>query len=887
MAIVQPGKVPTYTPGPAVSLSEYDDSDRTRLIFNGSQFVKASLVISTPTYVYLGPAPTGTAYTKYKTSSGKYALANGERYVPVATGAPPAGAAEMVVVAYPVTVSTSEVVLWGTEMLSYYDSLYVEYSYDGSFYFTITGSSVSWSFESDEEQYEGESPPSGLYKYSIDLGATYSAKYFRISAYYDPLLSASLSQGSTTINVSSTAGFPDEWLSFDNGLYVGGEIDGGGGAVEWIPITYTGKTSTSFTGVSYESPMSGDYLENSSGKVYFLPSYAENLTEVEPLGSFEALLEFWDTDGTKASSETLAYDKYYDIVYDNNEDAYFTIRLNEGIDGSGGLSFDTSDDFTYSTAVLDSTRWTESTDEPNFQVNTASGTLDYLVSADPGRVYTNYYMAGDFTSAIDIGFNDFTSSDASIELRSIDISTDNEFVLIGIRGRWDDPSPQDAFWVASQIRKTVDTTSGAASVNNFRLAMKNVYSSQLITLVYDSTAGTWSVTSSIDGALLDCTPGVDYSNGPIYSMNVVHSSTPSDGAQIVLNINYQTIAVAGSSPWDWKIGLDRSSNSIVCKYDIGAGLVNWITYTDSTVKDLRFELFADGASGDIDLALDNFSVTGTEAFDNVPVFTIEAVDSSGDTLEILGLTDSDGYLIKSFDVINDVLDYNSFISNRVQLATDNKSEASGGSVYIKVGTDLYKYNKSQFPLTTEKGDNAAVYKASVIPETDAYAFAYNNYSNAGLCYVKYDDVRAGTYLKTISTATISGAGYESFLDVSSADYAWAWDQNNFTVLYYIDSGNLKEYDMDENDVAFTNTSSDEKIMSAGTSNTSVIEATVLNVYGEPLSAKTVSFVVSSGAGAVSPATDCTNASGVATTTYTVGETVGTVSITSTASDATC
>ncbi|MCK5020268.1 MAG: Ig-like domain-containing protein [Candidatus Peribacteraceae bacterium] len=884
MAIVQPGKVPTYAPDPAVSLTNYDDSDRTRFIFNGSQFVKASLIRSVPSFVYVGLAPDGDTYKFYKTSDGKYALSNSEKYIPVATGAPASGSAESVVVNYPVTVSTDEIVLWGTSMISYYDTLYVEYSYDGNFYFTISGSSVSWSFQDTEQQTPGESPPSGLYKFVIDLGATYSARYFRISAYQDPLLSATLSVGATTINVVSTTGFPSEWLSFGSTYVYGNTAEVG---YTGTSITYTGKTGSTFTGVSYETTMSGSYAEDSSGKVFFKPSFADDLTEVEVLSTSSAIMEFWNSDGSSASSQTLVHDLYYDIVYDKSDDVYFTIRLNEDINGSGGIGFSTSDNFNYSVATLDSTRWSESETETNFQVNTSSGTLDYLISSAAGRINTNYYMAADFTSVIDIGFNEINQIGSAVELRSIDTSTNNVFVSMALRGEWVDPSPKTSTWATYQVLKTTDTTAGTAAVKNLRIDLKYLSVSQTFTFVYSSVSEAWSVTSSVLGAMAVCTPGVDYTEGPIALLNMVHDGSPADSVQIVLSVNYQSYASGGADPWSWKLGLKRIGGSVVSQYNQGAGLINWVTYVDSSILPLNLELFADGDSGTIDLSMDNFSVTGSETFSSVPVLTVEAVDANGDTVEVSGLTDVDGNLIKAFDVINDTLTYNSFTGNRVQIASDNTSESSGGSIYVKIGGDIYKYNKSQFPLVTEDGSNAVLYKASVIPETSAYAFSYNGYSNAGLCYVEYDEVRAGTYLKTIDTTTASGTEYESFLDVATSDYPWAWDQNNFTVFYYLSSTNLKEYDMDENDVAFCNVSSTEKIMAAGTSSTSEIDATVLNVYGEPLSAKSVSFLVSAGAGAVSPASDCTNASGIAETTYTVGETVGITTITSTASDVAC
>lgn len=876
MTDIQPGKVPTYQPSPAVSLSGYDDSDRTRFIFNGSQFVKAALEVSEPSFAYVT-----SASTNYKTVDGKYALVNGERYIPVAYGTPGTGTWTDVRVGFPITVSTSSITIWSTSYLSYYDSMAVSYSYDGSFYFDISGSSVSWSFESSEEQYPGESPPSGLYKYVIDLGASYSARYFKIHATHQTTYTSQVSSSDTTIYLSSTDGFPDQWLSFSSELFISGDEVGGSTTIQ-RNITYTGKTATSLTGVSFESSFSGSLEVNSNGIVRFKPSFAEDFTEIEFL-TYTPTFEFWDTDGSIASSSTLPYDKYYDVAYDKDEDAYFTIRLNTTASGNPDASFTPSDDFNYSTSALDTTRWSEDEDAPNFQVNTASGTLDYNVSSDDARITTNYFMEDDFTAYVDLPFTSFSSEGARAELRGIDHAYNNLFTSIGITGAW----PSSSRWEALHVTKTTDTTAGAASIYNLRIDTKGLDNSDVLSFVYNSSSNSWAVTSSISGTLSSVTPGSSYSDNYIKGLNIVHSTTPSNGVTIELSINYQSTSVGGSNPYDFVIGLSRTSSSLKCQYNEGAGLVDFVTYTDSPVTEAQLELFVDGDGGTADFSMDNFAVTGNYAFSDIPVFTVEALDASGSPKQIVGLTDSNGKLIQELDVINTVYDYNSYVGGKVQIATNSKPSGSGGAIYIKVGDELYTYNKSSLPLTTEDGSSAAKHTTGNISSTSVNAFAYNAYSNGDLCYITYDSERGGVYLKTMDSSTLSGTQYESLLDVSSADYPWAWDQNNYTTLYYIDSTNLKEYDMDENDVAFCNVFSTERIMSAGTSATSSVYASVLNVYGEPLSSKTVTFSVSSGGGAVSPSTTCTNASGIASTTYTIGSSVGNVTITAVASDASC
>lgn len=876
MTIVQPGQVPTYTPDPEITLTGYDDSDRTRFIFNGSQFVKARLVSSRASFAYVGTSPSGTTYSKYKTSDGKYALVNGDNYVPVATGVPTDAGAQTVVVGFPVSVTTSEIVFWSTSMIDYYSSIKVEYSYDGSFYFDVASESTDWEWDDTAQLYEGEDPPTGQYKFTISLGSSYTAKYFRISCYWNAVLDATYVDEANTITVVSTTGFPSTW-SDSTGMVIQGYTDGGGWAYKYIQ--YTGTTGTSFTGVSLSSSIGDDIVVGADSKVMMIPGFAADITEIDVLGTYEPILEFWDTDGSAASSQTLDNSYNYDICYDSDSDVYFTIRLNESYDGTGGTGFDPGDTFDYSSSTLSSTRWEEDDTDSNFQVNTSSGTLDYSNSSAAGRILTNYYLDGDFTADFHTYVSTLDSSDGVLQIRAIDSSTNNVFVQMGLHG-----PKVSGNWEAIQARKITDTTAGAAEINNLRIYMPSLTASEVFTFIYNSTSDVWSITTDLSTSYSDASPGESYSEKAL-SLSIVHNQTPLNGAQIQYSVNRQQSSLPAGDSW-WRVGLEKSGTDLVCRYDDGlyGTFTDWITYNDTDDLDLNVELYADGESSAVDMVVDNYTVTGTEYFSDIPVFSVEAVDSNGTPIEVSGLTDSDGYLIKRFDVVNDNLTYNSYIGDRVQLATDS---LNSGNIFIKVKEDLYKYNKSSLPLDLEDGSSASVHKEGVISETSAKAFSYNAYTKAGLCYVEYDGDRSGTYLKTISTTTMSGTDYEAFLDLGTTDYPFAWDQNNYTTFYYVNSTSLKEYDMDEYDVAFCNVVTEEKIMSAGQSTTSDITATVLNVYGEPLSSKTVAFSISDGDGSISGSPACTNSSGIAEAVYTVGTTVGTATITATASDVSC
>lgn len=895
MVTVQPGKVPTYTPDPAVSLTNYSDADRTRFLHVGSQFVKARLVASRASYAYVGYYAYSSStlvgsqqidYTSYKTLSGDYALIDGSTSTPQATGAPLSGKGEVVVVGYPVQVSTDTVTLYSPSFFDFYELFKVRYSHNGSDYFDITTDSVDY-------EYTG-----GVYVFSINLTTTVTGRYFKISAYATTVTTATFTDDPASFTVADTSDFPSSWTSMGD-IYVYGKFDSHplGMSHYTSDFTYTGKTGTSFTGVTLGESNPGDDVEVGA-RIYTLFSFGDIITEVDVVGITEPVLQFWDKgSGSQGTSKALQHDFYYDVIYDKDKGVYLSVRLNNDLDGTGGSGFSYSDNFddTSTGSNFNTTRWSESTSYPNFQHNTSSGTAEYLNTSAAGELNTNYYLSDDFTVAIDVGFNRVTSSGARVSLMSIEDDTDNVFTQVGFTGPYFSgySGAPSGKWEALRAYESSNTSGGRASIASLRLDTRYLPDgAETYEFTYDSVSDIWTVASGSGGALGDLQPGISYNEGPL-NLSIVHSDSVPNGSQIVLDVNTQhsNLPAFDGSQWSWKLGLSRVGTNLKCQYDVGSGLVDWITYPDLSSGNLNVGLYADGGSlsviggtPSIDLSLDNFVVTGNAYFSNVPVLTLEAVNSAGNVTVVPSFTDGDGYVIKRWDLFNESTLYNEYINGKVQLATDG---LPGGNIYLKLGTDLYKYSKGAFPLDLEYGDSATLVVSGTLPELTAESFSFNSYSNGALCYVEYDDVRSGTYLKTVDITTLSGTEYEVFLDVSGSDYPWAWDIDNYNTLYYIDSTNEKLYDLDEDDVAFCNITSAEKIMAAGTSSTSTVTATVLNAYGEPLSAKTVTFTVSAGTGSLSPSVSCTSASGTASTTYTVGSTVGETILTASASDASC
>jgi hypothetical protein len=290
----------------------------------------------------------------------------------------------------------------------------------------------------------------------------------------------------------------------------------------------------------------------------------------------------------------------------------------------------------------------------------------------------------------------------------------------------------------------------------------------------------------------------------------------------------------------------------------------------------------------VDLSADNFTVTGGTITYDTPVFSVVTVNKDGEIEQVSGISDTDGYAIKSLDIIRDPsVVYNRYLTPRSGIATNGAAAGSGGEIYIKVDDTIYKYLKNDLPLDLEDGSNASITTTGEIPATSVTNFAYNGYSGGGLSYMEYISDLEGVFVKTISTLTLTAVTKKAMLDVATIDYPFGWNVSDLSTLYYVDSTALKLYDLNETKAAFANVTSDKQVLAAGTAETATVTAQVLNVYGEPKSNKTMTFSVTAGDGAISPATGCSDSNGEDTTTYTVGSAVGTATITVTVSDTAC
>ena len=124
---------------------------------------------------------------------------------------------------------------------------------------------------------------------------------------------------------------------------------------------------------------------------------------------------------------------------------------------------------------------------------------------------------------------------------------------------------------------------------------------------------------------------------------------------------------------------------------------------------------------------------------------------------------------------------------------------------------------------------------------------------------------------------------DEVLDANNVRLETAPSSASYSYRLYAGAEQL-QFNIDTSLSAFASVNVDDFSLRAGTSDNTTVTAQVINAWGDELSGKSVSFIVSNGDGAVSPANDTTDGNGEATTVYTAGVTPGPVEITATVSD---
>jgi hypothetical protein len=612
------------------------------------------------------------------------------------------------------------------------------------------------------------------------------------------------------------------------------------------------------------------------------------VTEVEPVNNTTSntphipALSYFDTDGSFASSFTFEKSNILDACYDDPNTRFYTIRFNT--DNVGTTSINLGDDFSdaeagsaAATNNFNPARWVESTANPQFLRNQASEILTHNVALGNGQLETTYTMASDFRAEIEVDPISLSTNKKWFTIRALDA---NNNVVMSEGVGTDTSVTTTGVWFSSYVSDLVDGTAACDFREGRPLWHNAKDGTDSFTVAFDGA--NWTVTGTLTGALTNAQTGVLYnetvdSDTPIEFL-ISCTAAPTPGEQFTFDV----VTVSGHK--------NPEETGIIGFQRTGA---TWSGLTGDTVGPgasvitdaCNIELFGH-TDGSINVEADNFQVVGTGIFPQIAVFTVEKTDNQGD---VVGSP-----LIESFDVIGDPsLTYNDFLDGRVQIATTS-SGSGGGFVYIKVNNTLYKYNNN-IALTSEDGSSSVISPTvDQIPTDGTSSFNWTHESSIGglpfLTYLEYETGLDILHLKTIDKDTLLNTTDDKEVLLNISDYAANpytvfYDQNDFDTLYYIDTGtNLRAFNLDDRISAFMAVNAQDTTMPAGTAQSTLVHADVINAWGEPLDGKDVTFQVTAGDGAVTPSTDTTISGGRATTQFTVGATVGVSTVTATVTE---
>ncbi len=614
-----------------------------------------------------------------------------------------------------------------------------------------------------------------------------------------------------------------------------------------------------------------------------------NVTEIQILDPLTPTISYFETAGPFASSFPFEQPNILDACWDpnNNGGQFFTIRFNDVLTGTATISLD--DDFgeadagtASGTNNFNTGRWIEST--TNTQFLRSNDELSYNVATGKGQIETTYNFEGDFDAEIHAIPKTVISEDMWFTMRALDV--DNKAIMSEGVGLETSPTTSGVFF-SMYVDNFVNTTSDS-TMRDLRAQWHNVASGTDGFAMIFTGGSTWTVSGTLTGALSDATTGVLYdesvdSDTPVEFI-ISSTAAPSPGQQFTFDLvsdNVKKDVVESGI-----IGISRSGS-------------NWST--DNVVTSpvslgtapVSIELFGN-TDGVVNIAADDYIVTtGSGTFGDVAVFTIERTDTEGDLLA------STPTVIESFDVIgNPSLTYNDFLDGRVQIACSSSGSLAAGFIYIKVDNVLWKY-PNNISLSEENGSGNTASSTAQIAKDGTSSFQWTRESGLEsstpepfLTYLEFDETLDILHLRTINHTTLLDETdlKEVLLDISDYDtnrYKAFYDQNDFDTLYYVDSSfDLQAFNIDDRVSAFMAVNAEDVTLPAGTAQDTPVNADVINAWGEALDGKTVTFVVSAGDGATAPSSDVTVSGGRATTTFTVGATVGVSTVTATVTETT-
>ena len=1009
MTDTKPGKL--LKQGPIATLEGgLSFSDNDKFMFNGDQFVhyvaKPPKVVEASANSLIqfsaGEVYTKSTYSLFLNPSGEYRLTDGApTYTSGTYTGQPTDTYDHVIIGYQIPVSTSQIKFWSEDYIPV-EFIRVDYSYDGESYINIPthAGNITYVFNDALKIHESETTPQGQYTYTVDLGAEFTAKYWRIRSFiYSEVVEqvAAPVAGEDAI-VTTTSGLPSVVSSSGNFYYHNnkattelvqedvsygaveaygdayivrdvvisdgevGTIKAGSGIIEKqiytvsVPgsggiiivnyeVTIASAATTvdvvKSTGVetldlpinrplraynpsttpwSYQSfkshfiyddapispatyaSLSGNTIETiglsyfGAGDIlypgnYFVYSYPMLLTQVQIQERLGPQLRYWESDGSRSVTNLVSIGDIYDVIYDNSDDVYYAIRFDKGA-GFGNSVI--SDNF-YSGVgqYFDTNRW--SLYGNSFTRDPSTNCLSFLTQSGTdysGSLISSSYFVGSFTADLNSVFTVFSGT-GQFGFSLLDKDNSNEVAGVYGVGDWEtvDDRSISAISTSSYVNSTDTVVTLADTVFN-----PNIISGGLNrhTFTYVTSSGWYYSRENLT------TPGWDevdsVFNSSSSNLNVGwFSCSLNDNSVTVPNGSYVSFTTEKATA----TGIDSHEVILRADYDYSTATLD-LLYNDGVESSILQSSFESSVvSNNFRVGIvgtnDNFTTISATSLDTtgdtewaLSCFEVVSMDVEGNRVFVDGVSDANGSVIKTFDVIEDPSKVYSDYYNTVSIATTNEGEGAGGSLFVRVGSDIYKYNKTTLPvLTPEKGVNAAILSSGISMKSEVKHFQYDGYSIGGLSYLYDDSDRGGVFMSVIDAGTLAVPSSEAELDVTAATVPLARDVSDTTVLYTVIDDDVYVFNASEDDVSFCNVVSEATLLPASSEFTTTVTALVTNMFGQPLSNKTVSFALTAGGGSISSASDCTTSSGTAVTTFTASSIEGTSLVTATASNDVC
>lgn len=694
-------------------------------------------------------------------------------------------------------------------------------------------------------------------------------------------------------DVEKTLGNQTLDLYLDERLDDVGELDTAYGRFYYdgaakTPLKYASLSGNTIETINPTYFASGDVLYPGCPFVYTYPMKATQVQIQERVGP---QLRYWESDGGISVANIVSISDIYDVVYDNSDDVYYVVRFNEG----GGQGNPTISDY-FSSGVgqyFDTNRW--DLYGTSFTRDISTNCLSFLTTSGvdySGVLSSTAYFTDSFTADLNTVVTTFSGT-GSFGFSLMDHIYGNQVAGIYNVGNWG--ATVDRSVVAVSTSDYVNSTDGVVTLADTLFNPYNTLegiNKHIFTYVtssgwyYSRENKTNPGENEVD---LVFSSASSYINEGGFSCSLEDSSaTVPNGGYVSFLTQKSTVSGINDHEVTLKAVYAEPTKAVEFLYNDGTDTSILQTSFESSVVSSNFKVGIVGKN-------DNFTTVSATSLNTtgdlewrLSCFEVLAMDVEGDRVFVDGVSSANGSVISTLDVIEDPSKVYGDYYNTVSIATTNVGESGGGSLFIRVGDNIYKYNKTTLPLSSpENGTNSVVLSSGVSMQEDIKHFQFDDYSVGGLSYFYEDSNRGGVYLSVIDAGTLATTSYEAEIDVQSNVSPIARDVSDTSVLYTVVDGDVYTYNASESYASFCNVVSNTTILPASSSYSTTITAIVTNMFGVPLPNKTVTFAVTTGGGSLSSASACTSSSGTASTVFTASSIVGTSFVTATASNDVC